>query len=172
MERKMRRSKQLLPQEAAKEILHSATNGVLSLVDADGGVYGVPISYVYDGDRHVYFHSAVKGHKIDCIGADSRCSFCVVGQDRIVPEEFTSYFRSVIVKGTIHKATSPDEIMKGLLLLCDKYSPGINSDAEIAKCLNRVTVLRLDIESMTGKEAIELVRERHAGIDRNVLSVQ
>lgn len=52
------------------------------------------------------------------------------------------------------------EIMKGLLLLCEKYSPGIDSDTEIAKCLNHVTVLRLDIENMTGKESIELVRKR------------
>lgn len=163
MERKMRRFKQLIPEEAAKNILSSSTRGVLSLVDADGGPYGVPISYVYDGGRHIYFHGAVKGHKIDCIEADSRCSFCVVGQDKIVPEEFTSYFRSVVIKGTIHIATSPDEIIKGLLLLCEKYSPGIDSDAEIAKCLSQVSVLRLDIESMTGKEAIELVQERKGG---------
>ncbi len=160
MERKMRRFKQLISEEATKNILSSSTHGVLSLVDADGEPYGVPISYAYDGGRHIYFHGAGEGHKIDCIEADHRCSFCVVGQDRIIAEEFTSYFRSVIVKGSIHIATSPDEIMKGLLLLCEKYSPGIAPDAEIAKCLGQVSVLRLDIESMTGKEAIELVRER------------
>lgn len=31
---------------------------------------------------------------------------------------------------------------------------------EISKCINHVTVLCLDIDSMTGKEAIELVRKR------------
>lgn len=156
----MRRFKQLLPEEAAKEILSSATGGVLSLVSPDGTPYGVPINFAYDGGGHIYFHSAVKGHKIDCIKADSRCSFCVVGQDMIVPEDFTSYFRSVIVKGTVGIVTSPDEIIEGLLLLCAKYSPGIDPDGEIAKCLGHVAVLRLDIESMTGKEAIELVRQR------------
>ncbi len=162
MERKMRRFKQLLPEEDTKKILSSVTNGVLSLVDVDGEPYGVPVSYVYDGDKRIYFHSAVKGHKIDCIETDSRCSFCVVGQDRVIPEEFTSYFRSVIAKGTVHIVTEPDEIMKGLLLLCEKYSPGIDSDAEIARCLSHVTVLRLDIESVTGKESIELVRKGKA----------
>ncbi len=156
----MRRFKQRLSEAATNEILTTTTNGVLSLVDADGSPYGVPISFAYDGGGHIYFHSAVKGHKIDCIGVDSRCSFCVVGQDMIVPEEFTSYFRSVIVKGNINIMTSQEEIMKGLLLLCEKYSPGIYSDNEIAKCLGHVTVLRLDIEEMTGKEAIELVRQR------------
>lgn len=54
----------------------------------------------------------------------------------------------------------PDKIMKGLLLLCKRYSPDIDSDAEIARCLNHVAVLRLGIERMTGKGAIELVRKR------------
>ena len=33
-------------------------------------------------------------------------------------------------------------------------------EAEIARCLNRVAVLRFDIAAMSGKEAIELVRKR------------
>lgn len=156
----MRRFKQLLSEEDAKEILTQGTNGVLSLVDADGTPYGVPLNYVYDGGQFIYFHSAVEGHKIDCIHAQPCCSFCVVGQDRIVPEEFTSYFRSVIVKGHIHKVSEPEETLKGLLLLCKKYAPGLNPDAEIAKHLGHVAVLRLDIEGITGKEAIELVHKR------------
>ena len=78
-----------------------------------------------------------------------------------MPDEFTSYFRSVIVKGRIHAVNAHDEIMKGLLLLCDKYSPGIGPEDEIAKCIRHVSVLRLDIDSKTGKEAIELVRKRN-----------
>lgn len=155
----MRRFKQLLSEEDTKQILLSGTNGILSLVESDGSPYGVPISFVYDGCRHIYFHSAVKGQKIDCIVSNPNCSFCVIGQDLIVPDEFTSYFRSVIVKGTIQIVKSQDEIMKGLLLLCDKYSPGINPEAEISRCLEYVTILRLDIDNMTGKEAIELVRK-------------
>lgn len=77
-----------------------------------------------------------------------------------MPDEFTTYFRSVIVKGSVHAVTARDEMMKGLLLMCEKYSPGVNPDAEISKCIGHVAVLRLDIESMSGKEAIELVRKR------------
>lgn len=156
----MRRFKQLLAVEESKEILLEGTNGVLSLVDYDGEPYGVPLSYAYDGENSIYFHSAAKGYKLDCIAENERCSFCVVGQDKIIPEEFTSYFRSAIVKGFIHIVTEAEEIMKGLLLLCDKYSPGVDPEAEISGCLNRVVVLRLDIQSLTGKEAIELVRKR------------
>lgn len=160
MERKLRRFKQLLVDEEAKSILNKATNGVLSLVDVDGEPYGVPVSFAYDGERAVYLHSATKGRKMDCITANPRCSFCVAGQDKIVAEEFTSYFRSVIVSGTIKPVNEAGEIMKGLLLLCEKYSPGVDSAAEISKCLSNVAVLRIDIENVTGKEAIELVRQR------------
>lgn len=160
MEYKMRRHKQQLTAQVAAAILESATNGILSLVDADGEPYGVPLSYACDDNGHIYFHSAARGHKIDSVGSGAPCSFCVVDRDAVVPDEFTTYFRSVIVKGKIHIMDDYDEIHKGLLLLCAKYSPGIDPAREIAKCIGHVKVLRLDISQITGKQAIELVN-RH-----------
>ena len=160
MEHKMRRFKQQLAIDDAVKILNSCTNGILSLVDTDGEPYGVPISYAYDGHNHLYLHSAVAGRKIDCIKAESRCSFCVVSQDNIVPDEFTTYFRSVIVAGKIKILTDAEEILQGLIMLSDKYCPGIDPTAEIDKFINTVKVLRIDIDSITGKESIELVRQR------------
>jgi nitroimidazol reductase NimA-like FMN-containing flavoprotein (pyridoxamine 5'-phosphate oxidase superfamily) len=160
MEQKMRRFKQELAVDDAVNILHRCTNGILSLVDTDGAPYGVPLSYVYDGHNHLYLHSAASGRKIDCIKADSRCSFCVVSQDNIVPEEFTTYFRSVIVAGKIKILSDSEEIRHGLILLSDKYCPGIDPTKEIDKFINTVKVLRIDIDSITGKESIELVRQR------------
>ena len=159
MNHKMRRFKQLLPYNEAKAILCKATSGTLSLTDTDGTPYGVPLSFVYDGEKNaIYFHSAAKGHKIECITNNPKCSFCVIAQDLIKPEEFTSYFKSVIVSGDIRIVNDTDETMRALLLLCAKYSPGIDSSAEIKRCINHVLMLRLDIKEITGKEAIELVR--------------
>ena len=154
----MRRIKQQLPVGEVVEILRAGSCGILSLVDADGEPYGVPMSYAYDGRRSIYFHSAPSGHKVACIGNDSRCSFCVVAQDTVVPEEFTTYFRSVIVQGRIHILKERSAMVEGLAALCRKYSPGVDAAAEIAKGISHVTVLRLDIERMSGKQAIELVR--------------
>lgn len=157
----MRRLGQQLEPAEAQRILSECTNGVLSLTDPDGGEpYGVPLSFAYDeGELAIWFHSARAGRKIDCIAEGSRCSFCVISADDVVPEKFTTYFRSVIVAGAIRPVSAEEEIMRGLQMLCKKYSPGIDSEAEIASCLNRVVVLRLDIESITGKQAIELVRQ-------------
>lgn len=161
MEIKMRRFRQALPADISKQILSECSSGVLSLNDSDGQPYGVPLNYVYDATSEIiYFHSAKAGHKIESIGEGCICSFCVIGMDKIVPDEFTSYFRSVIVNGYIYPVTNDGERQMALRLLCDKYSPGIDSSNEINKCINHVCILRLDIKAISGKQAIELVPQR------------
>lgn len=162
MEHKLRRFRQQLPTEESAAILNSCTNAVLSLVDTDGAPYGVPISYAYDGAGHIYLHSALSGHKIDCISSEARCSLCVVAQDHIVPEEFTTYYRSVIVSGRISMITDKDETIRGLHLLCGKYCHGIDPTNEINRFISVVRVLRIDIERISGKESIELVRNKNS----------
>ena len=71
---------------------------MLAVLGDSGYPYAVPLSYVYAEGR-LYFHCAKTGHKLDSIARDPRVSFCVVDQDQIVPEEYTTYFRSVIVFG-------------------------------------------------------------------------
>ena len=149
-----------MPESETIDILRSASNCVLSLTDPEGGPYGVPLSFAFDGRGALYFHSAVAGRKIDCIRNDGRASVCVIAADDVRPEEFTTYFRSVIASGRISVVDDSDEVLKGLRLLCEKYSPGVDSAAEIASSLPRVAVLRLDIEVLSGKEAIELTRSR------------
>ena len=50
---------------------------------------------MYD-DGKIYLHCAKTGHKIDGIIKNPKVSFCVTAQDLVVPEEYTSYFKSVI----------------------------------------------------------------------------
>ena len=157
----MRRFRQMLSEESSRQILSECSCGVLSLNDVDGNPYGVPLNYAYDATSEgIFFHSAKAGLKIESVGDGCICSFCVIGMDKIVPEDFTSYFRSVIVSGYIHPVTDDGERVAALRLLCDKYSPGIDSSDEIKKCINHVSILRLDIKAMSGKEAIELVAHR------------
>lgn len=160
MEHKMRRFRQRLPEAETAEILRSATNAVLSLVDTDGMPYGVPISFVWDGVDTIYMHSASEGRKIDCIHHSGRASLCVVAQDHVVPEEFTTYFKSVIASGEIHIVDDEKDKTAGLCLLGEKYSPGMDSSDEIAESLGHVAVLRMRLSSIVGKEAIELTRRR------------
>ena len=158
---KMRRFKQQIPEAEAQEILRRATNGVLCLMDYDNRPYGVPMSFIYDGHRSIYFHCALEGRKIECIKRNPNACFTIIDQDEIHPEEFTSYFRSVIVEGTIRILDDRNKMIEALRFLSTKYSPGIDCEPEIKKGIDRVRILKLEIDSITGKEALELTRERN-----------
>ena len=87
-------------------------------------------------------------------------SFCIIALDDVCSEKFTTYFRSVIVEGRLTIVKRSDEMIAALQKLSEKYAPGIDSTSEIAKGIERVAILRLDIEVMSGKEAIELTSQR------------
>lgn len=161
MFREMRRKRQQLPAEESIAILERMTNGVLALCGDEGYPYAVPVSYVYAGGK-IYFHSAVKGHKVDAIVRNGRVSFCVVERDDVRPSEFTTYFKSVVVFGKARILTDETEKHTALDLLADKYSPGEpGREAEIAKGFHHLLMVEITVEHITGKESIELVRERN-----------
>lgn len=159
MARAMRRFRQQLTAEETERILRNGKYCVMAVSGDDGYPYAVPINYVYDGTA-IFIHSAAQGHKIDALRRNPKCSLCIVDKDDVIPEEFTSYFRSVIVFGKAHFAESADEKIAALRVLGDKYSPGIDPEAEIARFIKTVCIIRIDIENITGKEAIELTRTR------------
>lgn len=160
MKREMRRIKQLLPEEKTAEIMERNTAGVLAVKDDEGYPYAVPISYVY-ADGKVYMHSAKEGHKVDAVKNYDKASFCVIDKDQIVPEEYTTYFRSAIAFGKVRLIEEGEEKQRAIELLGRKYNPnGTEEDLQmtIEKEDPRFVIIALDIEHMTGKEAIELVR--------------
>ncbi len=161
MFREMRRKRQSLSTEECVAILERMPNGTLALYGDDGYPYAVPVSYVY-ADGKIYFHSAMQGHKVDAVRRNGNVSFCVVEQDDVKPAEFTTYFRSVIVFGKARILTDEDEKRNALCLLADKYSHGeAGMEAEIAKGFNKLLMVEITVEHITGKEAIELVRKRN-----------
>lgn len=159
--RKMRRFRQQLTKSECDAILATATSGTLALLGDNGYPYAVPISYVY-ADGKLYFHSAKTGHKVDAVRGCEKASFCVIAADDVHPSEFTTYFRSVIAFGKIQIIESEDERIYAASLLGDKYNPGDDSglQKELEKGLSHMLVLRFDIDHLTGKEAIELVRKK------------
>lgn len=158
MFREMRRKRQLLSEEESREILRRGTSGVLALSGDDGYPYAVPVSYVYDGDK-LYFHGAKSGHKIDAVKRCDKASFCVIDQDQIVPEEYTTYFRSVILFGRVHIMKEEETMRAAIEKLALKYYPEDkpeNRKAAIEREWNPLCMMEFTIEHMSGKEAIEL----------------
>lgn len=158
MFREMRRKNQALSTEACGHILNMGSSGVLALSGDGGYPYAVPLSYVWDGES-IYFHSAANGHKLDAIAGSPKASFCVVDKDQVVPEKYTTYFKSVIVFGQITVLEDREETVSALQKLAQKYSHGMPlsaTHAEITQSLPRLKVFRLIPEHITGKEAMEL----------------
>ena len=144
------------------EILNKGTSGVLALLGDHDYPYAIPISYVYCNSK-LYFHGAKSGHKIDAINKCSKASFCIIDQDNIIPEEYTTYFRSVIAFGNIHIMENEIEIKKAMEDLAQKYSPADNEtgcNAEIEKEWKHLCMMEFSIEHLSGKEAIELAKTK------------
>lgn len=157
----MRRSRQALPPDDCTTILTHASHGILALAD-DDFPYTVPLSFVYT-DGVLYFHCARAGQKLDLLRRDPRASFCVVAEDNIVPEAYTTLYRSVVCRGHLAEITDADEKRAALVALGKKYAPhepDTHLNAEIDSEWQAVTVLRFTISELSGKEAIELVNAR------------
>lgn len=157
--REMRRKRQQLTEEESIAILQKATAGTLALLGDDDYPYAVPISYVYH-DGKLYFHSALTGHKVDAIRKCDRASFCVIGQDAVQPQKYTTFYRSVIAFGRIHIIEDAQEKLDTARMLGNRYNPNQEEalQKEIENGLSRMLMIRFDIEHLTGKEAIELVK--------------
>lgn len=156
----MRRKRQQLSQSECEEMLARTTHGTLAVNGDDGYPYAVPVSHAWH-DGRIYLHSAPEGHKLDAIRRDSRVTYCVVGRDEVRPAEFTTYYASVIAFGKARVVTDDDGKRKALHLLADKYSHGQQgTEDEIARGIDRLVIVEIEVVHMTGKAAIEIVRQR------------
>lgn len=161
MFREMRRKKQVLSLDESISVLNRGTSGVLAVSGDNDYPYAVPLSYVYH-DSKIFFHCAKSGHKLNAIARNEKVSFCVIDQDNVVPQEYTTYFRSVIVFGKARILEDETEKRSALKILAARYSPNQQQGRleEIDKLFKQVCLVELAIEHMSGKEAIELVKTK------------
>ncbi len=157
MFRSMRRTKQHLTQEECIDILKNSTCGVLAVSEEGGYPYAVPLSHVYL-DGKIYFHCGKDGHKMELIRQNEKVSFCVVAQDTVVPEEFTTDYKSVILFGKAYILEKWEEKEPALAALCKKFSPGIDAERELASGKEGVCIVAIEIMHMTGKKALRSVK--------------
>ncbi len=149
----VRRRDRLLDEEAARKLLRRGEYGVLSMVDEEGGGYGIPLSYVWDGTEHIYVHCAPEGRKLRCLDLRPEVSFCVVGETRVCPSKFTTAYESIVVRARAVRGLADEERWRALRLLLEKYAP---ADCETGmhyagKSFARTEILRLEILSVSGK---------------------
>ncbi|HJA98177.1 MAG TPA: pyridoxamine 5'-phosphate oxidase family protein [Candidatus Alistipes avicola] len=149
----IRRQDRLLDHQEALKLLKESEYGFLSMQLPDGGGYGIPINYAWDGTSSLYIHCAPEGKKLDCIRQHPDVSFCIVGRTEIQPAKFTTAYESVHLCCRAHTDLPDEERHKALELILEKYSP---QDKEIGlkyaeKSFHRTAAIRLDILTWSGK---------------------
>lgn len=149
----MRRKERREDEKFAFEVLDKADFAVLSMIDADGLPYCLPISAVRIGEK-LYFHSAESGRKSEAMLNDP--NVCITAAADVVSAEdkFTTYFKSVVVRGKAVKVTDDEEKIAALKAICERFAPTNMPDFSnaIKMSLSRTAVWKIDIENATGKQ--------------------
>jgi nitroimidazol reductase NimA-like FMN-containing flavoprotein (pyridoxamine 5'-phosphate oxidase superfamily) len=153
MFRDMLRVKQQITKEECIEILKAEPRGVLSVFGDEGYPYGMPINHWYcEENGHLYFHSGMKGHKVDAIRNHEKVSFCVYDQGFRKDGEWALNIKSVIVFGRIRFLENQQEAVEIIRKLSYKYTSDAEYiEREIRAAGARTLCLELIPEHMTGK---------------------
>jgi nitroimidazol reductase NimA-like FMN-containing flavoprotein (pyridoxamine 5'-phosphate oxidase superfamily) len=120
----------------------------------DNRPYVVPLSFGY-ADGRIYFHSGPAGRKLETLRANPAVCFEAEAGVEIIAAakacDYSARYRSVIGFGRAVFVEDEAEKLAGLRAVMAQYSKG---DWDFpAAIVARTTVVRIDIESMTGKQA-------------------
>ena len=153
MFREILRIRQKISREECIEILRNEPRGVLSVLGDDDYPYGLPINHFYcDEDGKLYFHSGMKGHKIDAIRRHDKASFCVYDSGYRKEGEWALNIRSVIVFGRIEIIEEKDKIYDIARRLSYKFTDDeAYIERELKNAGPRTFMFALVPEHITGK---------------------
>jgi len=146
-----RKDKQVKNPEEIEAIIKRASVLRIALHD-DPFPYLVPVNFGYD-DGQLYFHSASEGKKIDLIRKNNRVCFETEAEFGLirgdVPCHWSARYASVIGFGRAYLIEDPEGKKKGLEIILRHYS--VDPLEILDTSLARIVVIRIEVESMTGK---------------------
>lgn len=150
----MRRIERQMNDIEAFELLKKGDYGILSTCGEDKQPYGIPLSYVVI-DKNIYFHCAGIGTKLDNINMNDKVSFTVVGNTKVLPQQFSTEYESVIAFGRAI-TLKEDEKYEPLIEFIRKYSPEFleEGQAYINKAKEKTTLIKIEIYSFSGKHRV------------------
>jgi len=147
----MRRYKQQIPEDECINLLKREKRGVLAVLGDDDYPYTVAMNHVYL-DGKLYFHCAREGHKIDAIEKCDKVSYCVMDEGVKIDDNWWYTFKNVVVFGRMSKVTDDKLIETVLYSIGDTFNVTEEfMDEEMKLFRDRVLILELDIEHISGK---------------------
>jgi nitroimidazol reductase NimA-like FMN-containing flavoprotein (pyridoxamine 5'-phosphate oxidase superfamily) len=148
-----RKDKEINNVSAIRDIIRNALICRLALSD-DNSPYVVPLCFGYR-DNTLYFHSSPEGRKIEILEKNSNVCFEFDIDHEVVQEDkackWSMKYRSVIGFGKASFVEDLEEKRKGLDAIMEHYSGRSFDYPEPA--LKATTIIKVEIESMTGKQS-------------------
>lgn len=147
-----RKEREIESREEIEVIIGKALVCRLGMAD-ENGPYIVPLSFGYTGDS-LYFHSAKEGRKIDILRKNNRVCFEMDAAGEMVKGEracdWGMKYKSVIGFGKAAFIEDAELKKAALDAIMAHYGTGPFEYDE--KKLGRTAVIKVEIESMTGKK--------------------
>lgn len=153
----MRKKAREMNSQWALEVMHKAPFVTVSFIDESGKPYGLPLSIASDDDKHWYFHCALEGKKLDAIKAHPEVCLSAVGRctPTVGPKDgnFTLQYKSAVAFGHAELVSCDEEKIHGLRLISERFLPQHMDafDDAIARSLSHTVVVRITIDSISGK---------------------
>ena len=148
-----RKEKEILDREEIESIIKKADVCRLGLSDHNIP-YIVPLNFGYK-ENCLYFHTPKVGKKIDMIKGNNRVCFELDIDHEVVradnPCDWNMKYQSVIGYGRAFLLEDIDEKRQALDVIIEHYSGQTGEYAE--KLVDRLAVIKVQIESMTGKKS-------------------
>ena len=158
MFRPIRKKKNEISAEAAKELLRSSRRGVLAVNGDDGYPYAIPINFLYDEETQtIIFHGAKAGHKVDSLKASDKICFTVFGNEQVKDVPWAPYLQSAGVFGRCRLIENQEENIRLVKKFAEKYYPDEKTiDEEVAVSGRAVQMFVIEIEHLSGKQIQEI----------------
>lgn len=157
MFRSIRKKKNEISIDAAKELLLCSRRGILAVNGDNGYPYAIPINYLYDADsQKIIFHGGKTGHKVDSLKICDKVCFTVCGNETIKEEDWAPNVKSTVVFGRCHLIEDEETAMNLLKQFARKYYPSEDMVVdEISSAGKVVQMYQIEIEHISGKEVQE-----------------
>lgn len=139
-----------------KAVLKAGKFASIAMVSGDEP-YVVTLNYGYDeADHALYFHAALKGHKLDCLEKNNRVCATIILDGGYEQGKCEHHYTSLVIRGTMDVVRDLEvkkRAMKALIWHLEKdpqpvYDRNMKSDASY----DRVNMICLKIEDISGKK--------------------
>lgn len=157
MFRKVRKIKNEITTEEAKELLRNNKRAAFSVNGDDGYPYTIPIKFYYDEEENkIYFHGAKKGHKIDSIKKNDKVCLTTWNDGYVDDGDWAYHVSSCVIFG---RARLVDDIRiteEKIRKFALKYYPSAEEvEEEIKIGIKGVQLVEIEIEHISGKKVHE-----------------